>query len=297
MSDSGTSALGGRPPRSGFRATGVLVLSGLSLALLAPVEANAQHELLELHALDADARDHFGESVALDGGRAVVGAPGDRDNGNGSGSAYVFYVTTGQQVAKLVPGDGASGDRFGHGVAIRGARAVVGAPLDDDGAADAGSAYVFDADTGQEFLKLVASDPGPLAHFGDEVALDGNLVAVGDWGDDEYGAYAGAVYVYDLATGQERYKLTPFGATDYDALGFSVAVSGRYVIAGATGAGALSYGAAFVFDGTTGQELHRLEPSGGSGPYNYFGRAPDALGDRVCIAYTAGYAYTPNTAY
>ena len=34
--------------------------------------------------------DYFGKSVSIGGGRAVVGAPGENDNGFWSGSAYVF---------------------------------------------------------------------------------------------------------------------------------------------------------------------------------------------------------------
>ena len=39
---------------------------------------------------DAADDDYFGTSVALDGDTAVIGAPGDDDNGIDSGSAYVF---------------------------------------------------------------------------------------------------------------------------------------------------------------------------------------------------------------
>jgi len=297
MFDPGTTVLGGRTPRSGFRATGVLGLSILSFAVATAAEANAQHELLELHALDADAGDHLGAAVALDGDRAVLGAPGNGDNGSASGSAYVFDVTTGQQVVKLLPADGASGDRFGGGVAIRGSRAVVGAPLDDDGASDSGSAYVFDADTGQELLKLVASDPATKAYLGSAVALDGSLVAVGAYGDDDQGQYTGAVYLFDLTTGQERFKLTASDAYHWNFFGIAVAVSGRYVVAGAPNAGALGQGAAYVFDGTTGQELHVLEGTVSVGPYNVFGQALSAHANRVCIGYTTGYLQTPGTAY
>jgi len=84
----------------------------------------------------------FGVSVALSGDRAVVGdlAAGQ----TGSGKAYVFDVLTGQLLYDLEPLDGALGDRFGTSVALSGARALAGAPWDDDLGTSSGSAYVFD---------------------------------------------------------------------------------------------------------------------------------------------------------
>ncbi len=94
---------------------------------------------------DIMAGDHFGFSVALSGDTAVVGALGDDDNGDGSGSAYIFTRTgaTWTQQTKLTPTDGAVYDGFGTGVAISGATAVVGAVGDDDHGSESGSAYVF----------------------------------------------------------------------------------------------------------------------------------------------------------
>jgi hypothetical protein len=45
-----------------------------------------------LSASDGEAGDRFGAPVALDGGTALIGAVGDDDNGEDSGSAYVFTL-------------------------------------------------------------------------------------------------------------------------------------------------------------------------------------------------------------
>ncbi|MFE3846210.1 hypothetical protein ACFL1L_05075, partial [Thermoplasmatota archaeon] len=45
---------------------------------------------VKLLASDGDAGDYFGGSVSIDGDYAIIGACGDNDNGDGSGSAYVF---------------------------------------------------------------------------------------------------------------------------------------------------------------------------------------------------------------
>ena len=132
-------------------------LTLLAALFLAPSLAHAQttedHKLLPT---DGATEDHFGYSVAISGNRAIVGAVGDDDNGSSSGSAYVFDVTTGQELAKLTASDGAAGDNFGWSVGISGDRAIVGAWVDDDNGTDSGSAYVF------EFPGLWGWDQSPL---------------------------------------------------------------------------------------------------------------------------------------
>ena len=61
----------------------------------------------------------------------------------------------GDQLAKLLPDDGAAEDRFGHSVAISGTTAIVGAPGDDDDGTRSGSAYLFDTTTGRQIAKLL----------------------------------------------------------------------------------------------------------------------------------------------
>ena len=102
----------------------------------------------EAKLLPSDVEDfyRFGRSVSISGDYAFVGAPGDRDNGSGSGSAYVFKRsgTSWAQEAKLLASDGEEADIFGFSVSISGdSVAVVGARLDDDGASNSGSAYLF----------------------------------------------------------------------------------------------------------------------------------------------------------
>ncbi len=101
----------------------------------------------KLTASDGAAGDLFGRSASISGDLAVVGARLDDDNGNASGSAYVFRWNGSAwvQEQKLLASDGATGDRFGTSVAISGATAIVGAPYDDDNGGDSGSAYLFDA--------------------------------------------------------------------------------------------------------------------------------------------------------
>ena len=107
--------------------------------------ADLGDQLFKLLANDGAAFDNFGFSVAISGSTAIVGADYDDDNGPDSGSAYLFDTATGEQIAKLLPDDGAGGDNFGRSVAISSATAIVGAPWDDDNGDNSGSAYLFDA--------------------------------------------------------------------------------------------------------------------------------------------------------
>ena len=85
-------------------------------------------ETAKLTASDGADDDKFGSSVAVDGDTVVVGAYGhdDDDNGDDSGSAYLFTKpgtgwTTDTETAKLTASDAAADDEFGFSVAVGGA--------------------------------------------------------------------------------------------------------------------------------------------------------------------------------
>ncbi len=102
----------------------------------------------KLTAPDGAADDRFGRSVALAGDTAVIGAMFQDDNGDNSGSAYVFTRAGNiwSHQTKLTAADGAADDVFGWSVALSGDTAVIGATRNDDKGNDSGSAYIFDID-------------------------------------------------------------------------------------------------------------------------------------------------------
>ena len=83
--------------------------------VLAPAWALTAELEAKLLASDGAVSDYFGYSVAFDGDTAVIGAFWDDDNGEDSGSAYVFTRTGTVWVerAKLLHADGDPGDWFG----------------------------------------------------------------------------------------------------------------------------------------------------------------------------------------
>ena len=145
--------------------------------------AFAQIDESKITASDGAANDLFGVSVSISGDYTVVGAFGDDDNGNASGSAYIFKRTDTSWVeeAKLLASDGVASDWFGKSVSISGDYAVVGATDDDDNGNASGSAYVFkrtDTSWVQE-AKLLASDGAAFDVFGWSVSISGDYIVVG----------------------------------------------------------------------------------------------------------------------
>ena len=162
-------------------------------------------EVVKLTKADANAKDYFGNSVAIDGGTVVIGAYGN-DNGNPrSRFSYVFRTSDGgatyDHVTKLTAGKAARGDRSGCSVAIDGNTVVVGAYLNDDDGYNSGSAYVYrtsdDWDTYVELAKLTAADAAAYDYFGKFVAIDGDTIVIAAYGDDDDGSKSGSVYVFD----------------------------------------------------------------------------------------------------
>ncbi|MEE8156263.1 MAG: FG-GAP repeat protein [Phycisphaerales bacterium] len=202
---------------------------------------------------DGAANDQFGTSVAISGATALVGAYFDDDNGESSGSAYLFDTTTGLQLSKLLPDDGAEFDQFGASVAISGATAIVGVPFDDDNGSGTGSAYLFDTTTGRQIAKLLPDDGAAFANFGNfgiSVAISGATAIVGAYHTDDNGTWSGSAYLFDTAAGQQIAKLLPNDGAEFDTFGISVAINGATVIVGApwnNDNGDLS-GSAYLFD-------------------------------------------------
>jgi hypothetical protein len=134
-------------------------------------------QLSKLIASDARPGGWFGNSLAVSGNLAIIGAPtGIVDT---PGAAYLFDITTGQELRKLVPSDGQSGAEFGSSVDISGQTAIVGARFAGESFSLLGAAYLFDVSTGVQLRKLTPSDTQPGQWFGDAVAIDGNTAIVG----------------------------------------------------------------------------------------------------------------------
>ena len=194
---------------------------------------NSWSQHAKLTAADGAAGAEFGYSVALSGDTAVIGAARDDDNGDDSGSAYVFTCsgTEWSQQTKLTATDGAEGDVFGISVAFSGDTAVIGADLDDDKGENSGSVYVFTrSETGwRQQAKLTATDGEAVDIFGVRVAISGDtaLIAARRDDDDVNGVDSGSAYVFVRSgtSWSQQAKLTAGDAEAGDMFGYNVALS------------------------------------------------------------------------
>ncbi len=233
---------------------------------------------------DGASGDSFSFSAAAWGNTAIIGSNQDDDAGNASGSAYLFDLTSGNELFKLTASDADAEDQFGYSVAIDNTTAIVGSPFNDDTGSNSGSAYLYDTTTGNELFKLTPSDAAAGDSFGWSVAVSGNLALIGSLGDDDDGSLSGSAYVFDVTTGQELFKLTASDAAAGDRFGASVALSGNHAIIGAFAHDLedLDEGAAYVFDLTTMTEVFKLIPSD-SGANDQFGNAVAIDGNNAIV--------------
>ena len=190
-------------------------------------------------ASDGQAGDLFGTSVSMSADLCAIGARFDGDNGDGSGSAYIFRYTDPNWVpeAKLLPSDGAAGDFFGGSVSLDGNLCIIGAHGADDTGEHAGSAYIFrfsDPNWIQE-VKLTASDGNAWDSFGRSVSISGDVCVVGAHLDSDTANQSGSAYIFRFngSIWDEVVKLVAFDAAEQDHFGWSVSVDSDNAIVGA----------------------------------------------------------------
>ena len=305
VSIDGDRAIVGAPIEDG--ATNGTLISGAAYVFERDATGTWQ-EVALLRSSNAGELDRFGESVSLDGDRAIIGAyfeDGTDDGLTNSGAAYVFQRDgsgTWHEVALLRASNAGAFDNFGVSVAIDGDRAIVGARNEDgagDGLSSSGAAYVFERDdsgTWHEVALLRASNAGSYDDFGRSVSIDGDQAIVGALSEDGAGdglTDSGAAYVFERdgsGTWHEVALLRASNAGEGDSFGWSVSIDGDRAIVGVlsedgAGDGLSRSGAAYVFerDGSgTWHEVALLRASN-AGERDSFGEAVAISGDRAVV--------------
>ncbi|MEO6760298.1 MAG: HYR domain-containing protein, partial [Saprospiraceae bacterium] len=152
----------------------------------------------------------------------------DPDCGGGTACASV----------KRLASDGAQADYYGNAVDVSGDLAVVGAYYDDNPGVNSGSVYVLDrgaSNTWLQVAKVVPTDGSYNAGdwFGYSVAIDGDYIVAG--ASEEAGT--GAAYVFHKGAASSSWtqvaKLTDPTGVAGDKFGYSVSISGDFIIVGA----------------------------------------------------------------
>ncbi|HHZ65199.1 MAG TPA: hypothetical protein EYN51_06845, partial [Flavobacteriales bacterium] len=248
---------------------------------------------------DGAAGDEFGYTVSISGNRAIVGSLRDDDNGNESGSAYIFELIGSfwVQSQKITPSDGAPDDYFGNAVSIDGNAAVIGSKFDDknNNVLSSGSAYVFEHNgtNWAETQKITASDEYEYFTFGYSVDISNNYIIVGspNSADGWNGGFftiinAGSSYIFEKigTTWTEVNKIKASDLDQYDNFGWSVSISGNKAIVGShlDDYNGNNSGSAYIFelDGTSWTQLQKINSSDGDN-YDVFGISVSISGNNI----------------
>jgi hypothetical protein len=215
---------------------------------------------------DPPAGDELGVSVAVDGERAVAGAPGQDVAGlNRAGAARVYLQGPGgwAEEALLVASDPESDVEFGHAVALDGDTLAIGCPRKSAGAGLAGAVYVFvrSGATWMQQAKLTSA-LSAFGQFGQDVALDGDTLVVGAYKTTSaVSGASGVAHVFVRAGGvwtEQAVIDCPDHENGVD-FGWSVDVDGDVALIGAPKMHVLPVlfsGAAYVFARAGGVWTH-----------------------------------------
>jgi outer membrane protein assembly factor BamB len=235
--------------------------------------------------------DWFGGAVAGVGENVLVGAPLDDAGAKDAGAAYLFDGKTGSLLRMFLNPTPASNDWFGVSLAGVGDRVLVGAFLDDTGAKDAGAAYLFDSKKGALLQTLQKPKPAAGDQFGVSVAALGDRLLIGAPYDDTGAKDAGAVYVFDAATGALARTLQAPTPAAGELFGRAVAAAGDRVLIGAPREAGGKAGAAYLLDAATGALIQQFRnPSPADG--DQFGFSLAATPDTLLIASPGDHAGT-----
>lgn len=200
---------------------------------------------------------NFGNTVAIYGDYAFVGAPKDNTDASSqnamdeTGSVYIYKKVNNNWTfhQKIIASDRTNYDYFGWSVAVSGDYAVIGSYFSKTDATGAnplngaGAAYIFKNNSGtwSQVQKIVASDRNTQNYFGYAVDIDGDNIVVGAYQNsfDVSGgtqlSNAGAAYVFanNGTSWVQAQKIVASDRTINDNFGKAVSISGKYIVIGA----------------------------------------------------------------
>jgi len=184
----------------------------------------------KIMAFDGALYDLFGYSVSINDNYIFISALNDDDNGEQSGSVYVYQNTGSnwEYHSKLISSHYTLHDRFGTFISVSGDYIIIGAPGEE-----IGETYIFRLDNSNwiEDTILTASDGFYYNHFGRSVSISDDFIVVGACDCPDVGMSASAYFFEKEGSDWiERNKLT---IENWGAFGYSVSISGENAIVGA----------------------------------------------------------------
>ena len=205
-------------------------------------------EISDIVALDGTSSDNFGSSASLSGNLLVVGAPYKNSY---RGETYIFdcsIPTNCSQASVITELASNINNFFGASVSASGNLVVIGSPGANS---NLGQVYLYNCANFANCIlqsRLVAINGTSTDQFGWQTAISGNLIVVGAAGRN---SNRGQVSLFDCTNPTACFQSSSLVASDGssgDYFGFSVALSGYWVLIGANGH--YSAGEAYLFDCT-----------------------------------------------
>ncbi|MEF8775167.1 MAG: hypothetical protein V5A43_01530 [Haloarculaceae archaeon] len=214
-------------------------VTGASTTTRAPPAADVTVTTL-LRPPDGEAGANFGAAVALEGDRALVGAPRDRVAGQVTGAAYVFrrVGTTWRYATTLRADSPAAWEAVGRTVALDDRWSLVGAPGETHAQGErAGAVHVYrHTESGWRRAAKLYPEDGQGERFGTALAIDDGVAIVGSSPLHRIDApLSGSAYVFEW-TGEawdQTATLTPTGGDARDVFGDAVSLRGGRAVVSA----------------------------------------------------------------
>jgi hypothetical protein len=220
--------------------------------------------LLTLTSPNAQVDGEFGYSVGVGGGLIIVGAPFETASGQpAAGNAYIFKADSGTLLFSLSSPAPVFGGFFGYSVHLGEGLVAVGAPHETvAGLTHAGSAYLFNAETGGLTSALSSPNPETEGFFGGTIAIGDGQVAIGAPGETASGqTEAGNAYLFDAHQGTLEFSLTTPNPVSFGNFGYSVDLDNGNVVIGApreTASGQTTAGNAYLYESNNGRLVFTL---------------------------------------
>ncbi len=220
--------------------------------------------------------DNYGSQMSFDGESLAVSANTDCTGQGNCGSVFMYrriarssYTSEGQLFS---PEPQQNGD-FGRALSVSQNNLVIASPnqLCEDESFPCGAVFAFRFEDGEWRFTQELRDPDPheFERFGGSVAMNGDLLAIGNnrGCDPSAPPCGGVVFVYRLSSGNWTFEqiLSSSDSVGNELFGTSVAFSGSQLLVGAPGnsVGGEDRGAVYVFEQTElgWSEVQRLGPS------------------------------------
>ena len=175
--------------------------------------------------------DYFGISCAIGSTFMLIGSYGDDDKGSNAGKVEMFDLN-GNFIKTIYSNQPAAGDWFGVSCAIGSTFMLIGSYNDDDKGADAGKVEMFDLN-GNYIKTIYSNRPATNDMFGISCAIGSTFILIGSHCDDDKGADAGKVEMFDLNGNfiKTIYSNTPAAG---DRFGSSCAIGSTFMLIGSS---------------------------------------------------------------